>query len=221
MRYCVISDIHGHLIDVPECDAVIISGDICPVWNHDLLFQKKWLEDDFTEWAKRLPAKHGVFFTWGNHDLIAQKAPELLPDWYNYPEDNLEGMTFGLISDSNFPEELFSFSSYSPNFGNGWAFNLSDPELHELYKEIYEYTTILVSHGPPYGYGDLSPYGNEHVGSKALLSRMKALPNLKAVICGHIHHAYGEYDCDGIKVINASIVNESYKPVNKPIILEI
>ena len=47
MNICALSDIHGQLCDVPKCSLLLISGDVCPVWNHDLAYQAKWLDGGF------------------------------------------------------------------------------------------------------------------------------------------------------------------------------
>ncbi|GIL91184.1 hypothetical protein Vretimale_18824 [Volvox reticuliferus] len=69
---------------------------------------------------------------------------------------------------------------------------------------------VLVTHTPPYGYGDLTR--GRHVGDKQLLvavQRMERPPRLW--ICGHIHEAAGEYRVPhpavpgaGILLINAA-----------------
>jgi Icc-related predicted phosphoesterase len=34
------------------------------------------------------------------------------------------------------------------------------------------------------------------------------------MVCGHIHPAYGSYRLGGTNVINASLVDNEYRPVN-------
>ena len=68
---------------------------------------------------------------------------------------------------------------------------------------------VLVSHQPPYGYGDrYRDVGSgkvEHLGSHELLAAIKRVKP-KLVICGHIHDAHGRFDCDGIPVYNVTLV---------------
>jgi len=55
--------------------------------------------------------------------------------------------------------------------------------------------------------------GQTHVGSDGddrALERVQ--PRL--MVCGHIHPAYGRYRLGAIEIINASLVNEDYRPVN-------
>src|SRR4051812_41277835 len=70
-----ISDIHGNLISVPECDILLIAGDICPtMWAAP---QAQWLRGPFADWLNRIPAKEVVGVA-GNHDWIFQQGPELV-----------------------------------------------------------------------------------------------------------------------------------------------
>lgn len=77
----------------------------------------------------------------------------------------------------------------------------------------------IVSHGPPYGYGDVTKRG-ERTGSKALLNAIDHIKP-KLVVCGHIHEAYGKYKRGETTIFNASICNYTYQPVNKPLEFEI
>ena len=77
---------------------------------------------------------------------------------------------------------------------------------------------------PPYGYGDctfnLDSGRVEHVGSPELLHAIERVrPRL--VICGHVHGGFGRYEHQGIPIYNVSIVNESYRPVNAPTIIDL
>jgi len=210
LKIKALSDLHGYLPDIKEeCDLVLISGDICPVRDHSINRQYQWLQKEFRAWLKTIPARKIVVIA-GNHDFIAEQfdlAP-LLPECI-YLQDN--GVEF---------EGLHIYGTpWQPTFYN-WAFNLDEPDLAKKWALIPENTDILVVHGPPFGYGDMTTRG-EPVGSTTQLERLNQL-KAKLVVCGHIHGAYGIYEMpNGTKVVNASILNERYEPENKIIDLEL
>jgi Icc-related predicted phosphoesterase len=79
-------------------------------------------------------------------------------------------------------------------------------------------TDILITHGPPKGI--LDQVNNEqNVGCRDLLEKIKTL-NLKIHVFGHIHEAYGTTKSQGIRFINASVMNDQYELVNRPIVFE-
>ena len=69
MKICAISDIHGNLINIPECDVLCIAGDVV-----NLLAQRDNEESDkfwsitFVNWVDKLPCKK-VIVVPGNHDI--------------------------------------------------------------------------------------------------------------------------------------------------------
>jgi hypothetical protein len=100
-----------------------------------------------------------------------------------------------------------------------WAFNAPrrDGEvfLASKFDLIPEDTDIVLAHGPPYGYGDRTdrPSGPAHVGSTAMTETLKRVrPRL--MVCGHIHSGYGSYRLGDTEIVNASLVDEGYRPVN-------
>jgi hypothetical protein len=77
---------------------------------------------------------------------------------------------------------------------------------------------------PPYGYGDstfdLDSRRVEHVGSRELLVAIeRARPRI--VICGHAHGGFGRYEHQGIPIYNVSVVDESYRLVNPPTVIDL
>lgn len=97
---------------------------------------------------------------------------------------------------------------------------MDDELLVEKYRQIHDDTQVIVSHGPPLGHGDLVLRG-EHVGSRALLDRMRQLPALKLVVTGHIHEARGSYEtAEGVTVVNASIMSARYQPIYPPVVVD-
>jgi Icc-related predicted phosphoesterase len=110
-------------------------------------------------------------------------------------------------------------SPWQPFFCN-WAFNLrTSKELKEKWDLIPEGIDILVTHGPPYGYGDkLAENGSspgENVGCKELLKAVERVkPKIHAF--GHVHEGFGVYTLNNTILINASICDEYYRVINKP-----
>lgn len=71
MKICAISDIHGELINIPECDVLCIAGDIVELnVQRDNELSKHWFENEFVPWVNKLPCKK-VIATPGNHKLFS------------------------------------------------------------------------------------------------------------------------------------------------------
>ena len=83
---------------------------------------------------------------------------------------------------------------------------------------IPEGTDILITHGPPYGIGDLTARGDK-AGCQNLLEVVEKLkPDLH--IFGHIHEGFGVSYNGKTTFINASSCDQLYQPVNPPVVYE-
>ncbi len=235
MKIVLTSDIHGFLPDIPSCDLLLIAGDVCPVHDHDRKFQADWLRNEFTDWMRAQPARSTVWIG-GNHDLV-------LEDWRGKREKlaQLPGVYLD-NADITVPiDECTSLkiwgSPMSNTFGR-WAFMASENILAEVWRSIPRDTDIILTHGPPWGLGDLVPAyswsahkrgwitprtgGGDHVGSSSLTNQLSydRWPNLKLLVTGHIHEAFGKYELNGFDIWNAAHVTAdypNYKPVNPPV----
>src|SRR5262249_12412750 len=96
-------------------------------------------------------------------------------------------------------------------------------ELARIYAAIPDNVDVLISHQPPFGHGDgaFGPNSHrEHIGSRELLAEIdRVQPQL--VICGHVHEAFGRYEHAGVPIYNVSVVDERYRLVNPPTIIDL
>ena len=70
MKIVAISDMHGYLKDIPECELLIIAGDISPLRiQSNTAKMLEWLEDDFMPWLESQLCRKVVLVA-GNHDFI-------------------------------------------------------------------------------------------------------------------------------------------------------
>lgn len=229
MRVVAISDLHGWLPgmnspqEIPECDLLLIGGDVMPVWNHEMQFQREWLDGAFRTWLTTLPAKNIVGIG-GNHDfyLRDRKGDALartLPWTYlNNETTEVNGL------------KIWG-SPYSNKYGN-WAFMKKDDELAPIWDTIPRDSDIVLVHGPPWGFGDevvgfsMTKRGMleaEHVGSTSLANQLfyDVWENLQLVVFGHIHEGYGQYQMKNVKMLNVSQMDDEYKPVNPPMVIDL
>jgi hypothetical protein len=218
MMILATSDLHGFLPEIPECDLLLIAGDICPDFpptghsvNNGEQRQRHWLDTTFRKWISKVPAKHIVAIA-GNHDWVFEHPyliPRDLPWTY-------------LRDDCTHVGDLCIYGSpWVPNLP-GWAFfGGTDGVDPEKYKDLPPDVDIMMIHGPPRGYGDrLAPsgkYGNHFEVSVGCTTMNDMLYNgysTKAYVCGHIHEGMGHYRHNRIPggIYNVAYVDEWYEP---------
>lgn len=226
MRIVCLSDIHGILpTNLPTGDILLIAGDICPTCDHSFAFQKVWLEGNFREWLyktkERIPS---IVYIAGNHDFIFQKSDLTKPSWINWEQSEkdirLDRRGFYYLQDSGIKiGNLKIWGTPHQRRFYDWAFNLDEPQLAEKWSLIPSDTDIIMCHGPAYGYGDMviNKGEAEHVGSPSMLKKIDEIKP-KLYVSGHIHSGRGIYKHNNTIIVNASYVNERYKPYKEKII---
>jgi hypothetical protein len=228
MRIVALSDQHGHLPDIPQCDLLIVAGDICPdrfgpvLAMHAPEQQRSWFDRHLRPWLAAAPAAHKLL-TWGNHDWCGQAC--------GFHDDSpAQASTTDLqilvdeatsVPTSDGPISVWA-TPWSNRFMN-WAFMKAPGELEAVYAKIPEGIDVLVSHRPPYGCGDRSfDVGSgrvEDLGSRELLAAIERVrPRL--VICGHIHDGYGRAEYEGIPICNVTLVDDQYRIVHAPTVID-
>lgn len=205
-RLVCISDTHTMLdkVKIPDGDILLHAGDSTFTGTEEEL-------KTFNDHIGSLPHKHKIFVA-GNHEIGLEQIPEF--------EKILTNMTY--LKDSGVTLMGLDIwgSPWQPWF-HDWAFNLkSEKELAEYFDRIPRNTHVLVTHSPPQFIMDTTPRG-EAVGSSSLLKRLKLMKRIKLHVFGHIHGCYGELERYGIHFVNASICDEQYRPVNKPIVIDV
>lgn len=216
MKIVATSDMHGQLPDTPECDVLIVAGDVAPDYgrpggrvgtNHVVNSQKGWLTKRFVPWLESRPGNPTIIGIAGNHDFGLEKDEEFarsLPWKYLLDESfNVDGVWFyGL--------------PWVPNLSL-WAFHAPDFILDYKFAAIPEDTDVVISHGPPFGFCDhtVPRFGSVHAGCPSANDAIdRAKPQV--FVCGHIHEGYGSAIRGATLVANVSHVDVDYEPVNEP-----
>lgn len=194
-----IADLHGSLeLELPDADLLLIAGDVCPVTDHGTDFQAEWLEGHFYPWLERLPHPEIAWIA-GNHDFVCE-----LDGW----EPGGRGVYLRDAEAELAGLRIFG-TPWIPTL-QGWAFYADDQALAERCEAIPDGVDVVLSHGPPRGYGDHTVHGND-AGAPELLTRLDQLgPQL--CVFGHIHEAYGSWQRGPTTLANVAAVDELYAP---------
>jgi predicted phosphohydrolase len=189
LRIVCVSDTHARhdRSVVPAGDVLLHAGDLTEVGD---------LADvtEFDRWLGSLPHRHKVVIC-GNHDFCFQRQPaETRARIRNavYLEDS--GVQVGGLRVWGSPWQPWFYD---------WAFNLPrGPQLAAKWSLIPADTDVLLTHGPPLGFGDRTRRG-EGVGCADLMERVRVV-RPKLHVFGHIHEAAGVCGDGHTMYVNAS-----------------
>lgn len=191
---------------VPDGDVLIHAGDFTEGGT-------KRESIDFFNWFSSRPHEHKIFIG-GNHDFYLEKMT-LAERKKTIPENLI------LLQDSGVSLKGFNFWGSPINPGDGqWAFNRERGRtIRNYWKKIPHNTSVLITHTPPYGIKDqLSD--KRHVGCEELKSRIAEI-RLPIHIFGHIHNHYGIVTLAPTTFINASCLDNRYRPIHPAVEIEL
>jgi len=220
-RITLISDTHTKH---RELDGDLPGGDIL-IHAGDIMNSGRNLEDikDFCKWFDEQNYNSKIFIA-GNHDRMFEDFPERAMEIVNSYKliTYLQDSWIKIGDDGQFNDETMVKiygSPWQPWFYD-WAFNLpkGGPGLMTKWEAIPRDTDILITHGPPQDHLDVSgpPYNEGHLGCALLREKVDAQAP-KIHVFGHIHGSYGYKFHNGTHFFNASILDERYDYVNKPV----
>lgn len=190
MRIVAVADTHTFQADlgaIPDGDVFLHAGDMCRAGSLEEL-------EGVAAWIRALPHPHKVIVA-GNHDGCFQEqhdaAVEMLGDAV-------------YLQDAGAPIAGLRFwgSPWQPAY-NDWAFNLPrGAALAERWAQIPEDTDVLITHGPPRGYGDRGPVPGRQ-GCDDLTERV-AVVQPRLHLFGHIHQDGGLWNAGGVTYVNCT-----------------
>lgn len=223
MDITCVSDLHGSFPKLESGDLLIIAGDLTAADKPDQYSR-------FFDWLQSVEYKK-IILIGGNHDNMLQKYSKCyeIEHLFSFPENGVylcdSGTEFEGLKIWGSPWSM-SFEGMNPACG---AFVVdTEEELAEKFALIPDDVDILVTHSPPFKVLDAVDRWDgfiEHVGSIALEKVLSERIRPKLHVYGHIHEGYGQirpilepFGLLGYPIfVNASIMDEHYKPVNKPI----
>jgi predicted phosphodiesterase len=241
VRIVCISDTHLQwkpVDQIPEGDVLIHAGDLTMTGSYLEVVRACATLSRFPHPRKLLIA--------GNHDALFQTRPGdakvAVGDAITYLEDSgveIGGLRFwGSPWTPRYYDWSFQLERKRPESerpfllrdrGQVMALDASGrPTLRwaeDHWKQIPQDTDVLITHGPPYGILDKAGYDlasktDLHVGDEALLDVVKQI-RPRVHVFGHIHSSPGQVEQDGTIFVNATMCDESYRWLRKPIVIDL
>lgn len=168
MKICGVSDIHGNLPEIPECEVLCIPGDIVGLNDQRNIEQSRhWWYNRFATWVNKQPCEK-VIAVPGNHDFFIEKA--FKDGWLNELKQDLNVRTNGklvLLIDESYTYKGVKFYGSPwiqpiPYQEGKWAFEthtLADGE-NSVFSKIPKDTDVLITHDNPNKHHQLLHYCN-------------------------------------------------------------
>lgn len=223
MKICAISDLHGYLPKIKECDYLFIAGDIVPLdIQHNYKQSIDWLGYDFKDWILDLPCKK-VYLVPGNHDFICEWSSTFMELLSLATNNKLVYMSNATLHN----DQLSILGTpLCHKFGN-WAFMHDDDTLRLYYNMLDLKASIYITHDTP-AIGDLdllppSRWSKEpiHAGNKLLAEIIKEYKP-RYVFCGHLHTCKDKHIKIGnTDIYNVSLLDNDYNVKYEPLYLDI
>eukprot|EP00405_Crypthecodinium_cohnii_P007170 CAMPEP_0206423372 /NCGR_PEP_ID=MMETSP0324_2-20121206/2644_1 /ASSEMBLY_ACC=CAM_ASM_000836 /TAXON_ID=2866 /ORGANISM="Crypthecodinium cohnii, Strain Seligo" /LENGTH=319 /DNA_ID=CAMNT_0053887925 /DNA_START=97 /DNA_END=1057 /DNA_ORIENTATION=- len=226
-RFAVFSDTHSlhHSIPSkhrPACDVLLHAGDFSNTGTREEI-------ESFAQWLEAYPAKEKVVIA-GNHDITLHEEYYISRGCQRFHQGKAADCRAirGLLERSctyleDTSTNIFGFKLYGspwqPAFCD-WAFNLPDAEAcREKWKEIPGDVDILITHGPPRGFGDSCSNGSR-VGCEELFKVVQS-QQIPVVVSGHLHDDFGRRWDGSSLYINASTCDSGYRPSRPPVVFDL
>eukprot|EP00906_Rhabdomonas_costata_P024156 RCo034766 len=229
LRVVCISDTHGlHTnLRIPPGDILIHAGDFSMSGEIEAVRH-------FSAWLRSLPHRYKVVIA-GNHDVTFE--PEFYArNWKRFhirPYDPVEvreclrgSCIYLQDSEVNIEGIDIYGTPWQPEFCN-WAFNLPrGSACRAMWQVIPPNVDILVTHSPPYGFGDAVHSVDRskpvtRTGCEDLLHTVQRRVRPRYHVFGHVHEGYGAATDGFTKYINASCCTDSYHCHNPPVVFDI
>lgn len=220
MRICCISDTHGRHYEfppgsMPESDTLIFAGDA----GFESLSDQNRVRG-FFHWLGEQPAKNKIAIA-GNHDAYCALNPTLVKECATS-----EGVIYLNEEEVVIDELKFWGSPYSLEFYNWWfQIDRTKEAAMRHWNRIPDDCDVVILHGPPMGILDSITDEGERLGDIWLLNRIL---EVKPKLCcyGHIH-GYRHWPSDqkieteNTIFVNASMCDEQYNLVHRPVVIEL
>lgn len=227
-----ISDLHGHYPELPGGDLLIIAGDL--TGNGSLVEYAKAFK-----WIANAAYKKKILVG-GNHDLLFQHE-----EWFAKTTEDFEYLCdqrtkyrlYTHLEVDSVQEGFLCKIQDARIWGSPWtlaspgmdpkckAFTVdTEEELQKKWALIPKEIDVLVTHSPPYQFGDeiidWDTGKATHFGSKSLMEAV-GLIKPKLHIFGHIHEGHSkskvQWDEERSTIFaNVSHVDENCRPKNEP-----
>jgi Icc-related predicted phosphoesterase len=190
MRFVAVADIHGSSLALTQAsalvrehgiDALLIAGDLC------LGQMTRHFVQLLPEIARYM--NKPIILTPGNHDFW---KPEKV---FSIADSNFPGTCLMDGVKSHYPVVCLMESAWEWKGVKFWGspfvsyidgrWNYERKRTEERFG-IPDDADVVLTHSPPYGYGDMVP-GGERIGSEVLMLAIQKNPNIKLYVFGHCH----------------------------------
>lgn len=219
MKIVAVSDLHGYLPQIQQCDVVCICGDTFPLEvQDDMIKSTAWFYGEFLSWVDQLSCKKVIMIA-GNHDFILYNndytiaRKKLFKRLMSYCET--DKLVYLLDESYEFEGKIFYGTPWIPDLSM-WAFYGDSKMLQNKFKNIPQKVDVLLTHCPPKlgSTGIVHQWDDRHYminyGCQELDDTI-INKDINWWLCGHVHSGNHTPEIvHGTNIVNVSIKDEDY-----------